>query len=178
MVEYRPQQFDRAIYDRRSGILRITARDALTVRMYCQGFGLFLFGEIGWFDPGGVLCFNPLLTHGRSAIVPTPGLTDVQLTELTLQLPYDHHRSRVIVRANDVLEVLAEYGAIRLRDGEIVGAKLRLRYASGGRPRKVELRAPNLVKYDWRRDEAITRTFLEERGFLSGPMSFEFRKAS
>lgn len=172
LVEYRPQEFDRVVYYTRTGILRVTAHDAVTLRTYCQGFGHHLFGELGWFNARGVLTLEPLIERGREALLPVPGILDVTLTEVEILLPHGRGTS-LIVRSSDVLSMLAEYGSVRLADGRLVGAKFAIRYASGGRPRTLTIRLDNLVRYDSRRDEEVTRRFLEERGFLAGKIAFE-----
>ncbi len=51
-------------------------------------------------------------------------------------------------------------------------AHLEVTYDHGG-TRITRLQLPNQVSYNHHRDEPVIRNFLEQRGFLDGPMRFE-----
>ena len=81
----------------------------------------------------------------------------------------DDLHTTLTLGARDVFAVLQRYSPVELTDGRLTWAKLKIRYDCGGRARKVEIRPPNQVEYDRRKHDLVTREFLEERGFLSGP---------
>ncbi len=167
-VAYRPQKHDLVVYDNRVARLKVNASDAATIRLYCEGFGEVLFGDRGWFVPGTVVSLGPLVELGRDALRPVPGIRSVELAAVMVRLDDDLHTT-LSVGARDVFAVLQRYSPVELTDGRLTWAKLKIRYACGGRARKVEIRPPNQVEYDRRKHDLVTREFLEERGFLSGP---------
>ncbi len=170
-VEYRPQQVDRVSYVPSTGVIRITARDARTMRAYCDSFGELLFGQIGWFSDKAVLTLTPLVVHAADALRPTRGIRDVQLVRASISCP-GRVGLGVTFDSEDVFVGLAEHGGVSLRDGELFQAHLEVSYAHGG-TRITRLQLPNQVSYNHHRDEPVIRNFLEERGFLDGPMRFE-----
>ncbi len=165
---YRPRGDDLAIYDPRSGRLKLTAPDAATLQAYVCGFGEMLFGERTWFRTGNVVSLGPLVELGRDALRPTPGITSVELVSVDIALG-DDLGSEVSVRGADVFAVLARYSPIRLVDGILRSARLKLRYAGGGRGRTITLAPPDQATWDHRRDDIATRTYLEARGFVAAP---------
>lgn len=168
-VAFRPRQVDRLFYDARTGLLRVLTADAPTVRAYRRAVERVLVGEEGWFSDHGVLSLQPLLDHGRSALLPVPGLREVQLREIELRVAHPEHESTVRVLGNDVFAVLEHYGRVRTSDGQPISATFGLVPLAGGRPRFLQVSLPNGLVYDWRRDDPLR--FLEERGFLRGRRS-------
>ena len=169
-VEYRPQQVDRVSYDPNRGVLRVTARDARTTRAYCDCFGELLFGQIGWFSDAAVLTLTPLVHDPVAALRPTRGIRDVRLVYAQVVCP-GRVGMDLMFRSEDVFAGLAEHGGVSLDDGQLTWVSLKVTYVHGG-TRITKLGLPNHVTYNNHRDEPVIRQFLEERGFLDGPMRF------
>ncbi|MEO0601147.1 MAG: hypothetical protein AAF211_06910 [Myxococcota bacterium] len=162
----RARQTDRLLYDVHSGLLRILASDPGVVQTYRRAFERVVLDEEDWLVENGVLSLQPLLDHGPGALLPIRGLREVQLREIELRIAHPDHESTVRMLGNDVFAVLEHYGRVKTSDGEPISATFALVPASGGRPRFLQLRLPNTLVYDWRRDDPVP--FLEERGFLRG----------
>lgn len=173
-IEYRPQQVDRVSYDPASGVLRVTARDARTTRAYCASFGELLFGQVGWFTDTSVLSLMPLVYDPVNALRPTRGIREVRLVYAQVVCP-GRVGMDLMFRSEDVFAGLAEHGGVSLEDGELTWVSLKVTYTHGG-TRVTKLGLPNHVTYDGHRDEPVIRHFLEQRGFLAGPL--QFRMAS
>jgi hypothetical protein len=169
-VEYRPQQVDRVSYLPDTGVLRVTARDARTMRTYCEAFGELLCGQLGWFSNTAVLTLTPLVADAVDAPRPTSGILDVQLVRAVVACAGQPGMD-LTFQCKDVFAGIAQHGGVNLTDGELVSAHLSVTYAHGG-TRLTRLMLPNHVAYNNHRDEPIIRHFLEERGFLDGPMRF------
>ena len=169
-VEYRPEQVDRASYDPAKGLLRVTARDMRTIRSYCEVFGLELFGAKDWFADATILTFEPLLDDAAGALRPTRGIKDVRLVSAQISCG-GRIGMELVFRSKDVLAAIAEHGGVGLQDGRLTWVGLSVTYAHGG-VRVTRLGLPNQVTYDNHRDEPVIRCFLEERGFLCGPLRF------
>ena len=164
-LTFRPHQVDVVVYDNRTHRIRICAPNALTVRIYLQVISAELFGQLGWFVTGDVVCLQPLIELGRDALARTAGIEQVDLVSLQLRFP-DPAQTKCIVESPCVFSSLDD---IRLgrHDGTPVRARLRIAYTGGGRPRSLTLGVPNRLVYDRSRDEQVTRHFLEQRGFLA-----------
>lgn len=169
-VVYRPQQVDRVTYTPETGLLRVTARDARTMRTYCEAFGELLFGQLGWFNDAAVLTLTPLVHDANVALRPTAGIREVRLIRATVSCP-GRTGMNLVFDSEDVFAGIAEHGGVSLRDGELTLAHLAVTYTDGG-TRVTRLGLPNQVSYNHHRDEPVIRDFLEQRGFLDGPMAF------
>lgn len=163
-VSYRPLQDDVVQYDNRSFRLKVKASDPKTREQYRRAFASQLFSDADFFGTGEVFTLKPLLDLGSEALVPTPGIKSVALVELRWMLK-NNRRTVFILQSNDVLGELEGRTEIGLGKGEVFYAKLMVRYASGGRPRKIELKLPNQAIYNRGRDLQATKDFLEQRGF-------------
>lgn len=165
-VTYRPRTADLAAYDLRSGRLILKARDRSARNEYLAQIGEALFGDAAAVDRRPTVTLRPLVELGREALLPTPGLRDVELVALRVALN-GRHRVVLSVTCADVLGALDGLGLDELDRGELLYAKLLLRFQQGRR-RKLELGPPHQVAFDRRKNEHIVLRFLEERGFLLG----------
>lgn len=166
---YRPQQVDLVIYDPRTGHLKVQGRDATTMRQYARAFGQLLFRDPDWFRVGQVISLGPLAELGALALRPTPGIRSVELVQLKIAVPRQQ-KTDITLRGQHLLDKLTLLQDIRLVEDDLLSARLRIRYHRG-RARSLDLRPPNTLRFDHRRDRIVTLGFLEERGFLSLPLA-------
>jgi len=164
-LAYRPHQTDIVVYDNRTHRIRVCAPNAFTVRTYLQVFSAELFGVLGWFVEGDVVSLAPLVQHGRDSLLPTGGVSEVQLVSLELRFA-GTLETKCTVQSPDVFASLTQI-KLGSETGLPFRARLRFAYVGGGRPRTMTLGVPNHLVYDRTRDEEVTRRFLETRGFLS-----------
>jgi hypothetical protein len=166
---WRPQQHDLVVYDPRTGRLRVSASDAPTLYEYVEGFGQLMFGDAGWFAHGAVVSLEPLLLARTEVLRPSRGLLAVKLVELEVGSRSEGLAS-LVLKGDDVARWLDETALDPSDHGPLRHAKIRLRVQSDGRWRTVSIGVPDRVTGDWRREGAVVRQYLEERGFLAGPL--------
>ena len=64
------------------------------------------------------------------------------------------------------MESITRHGRPNLNEGRMVRASFLIKYSSGGRPRKLELRPTNVAIYDRDRDGDPAEAFLRTNGYL------------
>ncbi len=163
-VAYRPQKHDSVIYDNRTYILKINAQTRAEKEHYRDAFGRVLFGDAEFF-PGEDLYTLAPLKRGTSAMRLVPGIESVRLTEVWIQIDNDQ-RFMQTSKAYNLAESIARYGKPNLAEGSLVRAAFLVKYTSGGRPRKLELRPPNVAIYDHDRDGVPAEAFMRANGYL------------
>lgn len=164
-VTFRPRASDLAAFDVRTGRLMLKARDRSARAEYLARIGELVFGDPSAVVEEPVVTLEPLISRGRDALAPTPGLLGVQLVSLRVAL-FHERRSVVNLTSDDVLADLNDLGLLQLGRGELLHAKFLLRFPRGHR-RKLELGPPNEIAFDRRKDEHVVQRFLEERGFVA-----------
>lgn len=164
--EWQPVEHDLVVFDRRTGRLRLGARERATRTEYMRGFGRWLFQDPTWFGEGPVVSLEPLLASPTAALAPVTGLTAVRLVEIEL-LNHRKHSGKLVSSGDDALGVLEDFRIAPGREARLRAARFELHRASG-RVCSVRIVTPNRITGDWR-SERIARRFLEERGFLAGP---------
>jgi len=163
-VAYRPQKHDSVIYDNRLCVLRINAQTQAEKDLYRDAFGRVLFDDAGHF-PGEDLYTLAPLRRGADALRLAPGVESVRLTEVWIQIDNDQHFTQTS-KAFNLLESIARHGTPNLADGRLLRASFLLKYSSGGRARKLELRPPNVAIYDRDRDGVPTEAFMRANGYI------------
>ena len=163
-VAYRPQKHDSVIYDNRLYVLRVNAQTQAEKDLYRDAFGRVLFDDAGHF-PGGDLYTLAPLKRGADALRLVPGVESVRLSEVWIQIDNDQRFAQTS-KAFNLLESIAKYGTPNLAEGRLLRASLLLKYSSGGRARKLELRPPNVAIYDRDRDGVPTEAFMRANGYI------------
>ena len=163
-VAYRPQKHDTVVYDTRYGVLKVSAQTAAEKDLYRKTFGKILFADPAHFPDGELYTLQPLRA-GKAALAPVTGIDSVRLTEVWVTLDDDQSFTQVS-RAYSLIEAVAKHGQPNLQQGKLVRAAMMVKYRSGGRPRKLELRPPHVAIFDRDRDGDVAETFLKTNGFL------------
>ena len=163
-VAYRPQKHDTVVYDTRYGVLKVSAQTAAEKELYRKTFGRILFADPDHFPEGEIYTLQPLRA-GKAALAPVTGVDSVRLTEVWVTLDDDQSFTQVS-RAYSLIEAVAKHGQPNLQQGKLVRAAIMVKYRSGGRPRKLELRPPRVAIFDRDRDGDVAEAFLKTNGFL------------
>ena len=163
-VAYRPQKHDSVIYDNRLHILKINAQTVGEKDWYRRTFGKVLFGDADYFPGGDIYTLAPL-RRGQSALRVAGGVESVRLTEVWIRID-DDQRFVQISRGYDLARSIDAHQKPNLEEGQIVRAAFLIKYSSGGRARKLELRPPNIAVYDRERDGAAAEAFMRVNGYL------------
>lgn len=163
-VAYRPQKHDSLIYDNRTRLLKVNAQTAAEKEMYREKFGKVLFGDAEYFPEGDIYSLESL-RKGTAAIKLVSGLESARLTEVWICID-NNQRFVQISKGYNLHESIKRYGKPNLQEGQIVRVRLMLKYSSGGRPRKLEFRPPNVADYDRERDGVIVEAFMRANNIL------------
>jgi hypothetical protein len=166
-VAYRPQKHDSVMYDTRTGVLKLNAQTAAEKDLYRKSIGKILFDDADYFPAGDIYTLAPLRS-AKPAIVTVAGIDSARLTEVWIQVD-DEHGFVQTSRAYNLLAVAERHGNPNFAQGKIVRASFLIKYRSGGRPRKLELRPPNVAIYDRARDGEPAEAFMHANGFLKLP---------
>ena len=163
-VAYRPQKHDSVIYDRRTRILKINTQTQGEKELYRKTFGKVFFDDPEYFPEGDIYTLAPL-QNGKAALDPVDGVESVRLTEVWISVDNDQGFVQ-ISKGRDLVESIEKHGRPNLAEGNIVRASMLIKYSSGGRARKLELRPPNVAIYDRERDGPAAEAFMVANGFM------------
>lgn len=163
-VAYRPQKHDMVIYDTQTGILKINAQTAAERAAYCRAFGQAMFGDPDYFPEGQPYSLEALRTSGGTLAM-VEGMENICLSELWIARD-DDQRMMQILKARDLLGIIADGGTVDIHSGSLVRACFNIKYSQGGRARKLEVRPPNVAEYDRDRDGSVAEAFLQANGFM------------
>lgn len=163
-VAFRPQKHDSVIYDTRTGILKVNAQTSLEKEEYRKQFGQVFFGNGNQFPGGDIYTLSPLQEADFRLRVPD-GIDWALLCEVWLELQDDQNILQ-ITRGYDLIKGAREKSRPILAEGQIVRAGFKVRYASGGKARRLDVRPPNVAIYDHNRDGAAAEAFLKVNRFF------------
>jgi hypothetical protein len=163
-IAWRPQKHDSVVFDKKMKVLKINAQTGAEKEQYRKAFGEVLFGDPDHFPGGEIYTLEPL-REGEEAMKIVAGIVTIRLTEVWIQVD-DEQRFVQVSRAYDLIKSIQTYGKPNLKEGSIVRASFLVKYSSGGRPRKLELRPPNVAIYDRDRNGDVTKDFLHINGYF------------
>lgn len=163
-VAYRPQKHDSVIYDNRLHVLRINAQTLGEKDLYRESFGKVLFGDAAHFPGGDIYTLAPL-RRGAGTMRLVAGIESVRLTEVWIEIDNDQHFVQ-ISKAYNLMDSITQYSRPNLAEGRLVRASFLIKYSSGGRPRKLELRPPDIAIYDRDRDGEPAEAFMRANLYL------------
>jgi hypothetical protein len=169
-VHYRPMAFSVAIYDRRSGELRLNVKGKREKGMYRERIGHFLFHDRDYFlDNVPKYSLEPLRRDGRDALrcADVPGLRRVLLTELTMYLggAYEHRRTE---NAAEVFLALEDRREFLPPDALPTAAKFEITFADSPKPRLVKVCHGNSAQFTRDGDADLVELWLRRRGYVQG----------
>jgi len=163
-VAYRPQKHDSVIYNNQLSVLRINAQTLGEKDLYRKTFGQVLFNDSDHFPDGDIYTLAPLRS-GAGAIKTVSGVLSARLSEVWIAIDDDQGFVQ-ISRGYDLAQSMNTYGKPNLQEGRLVRAAFLIKYSSGGRPRKLELRPTNVAIYDRDRDGEAAARFMRANGYL------------
>lgn len=170
-VAYRPQKHDSILYDMQTGILKLNAQSLPEKEEYRKQFGRVYFNDPEHFPAGDIYTLKPMQAAHFELSLPH-GIASAQLCEVWIQIDDDQHVTQ-ITKGYDLLRSAKVRTFPNLAVGEIVRAAFRVKYRSGGKARRLDVRPPNIAIYDHDRDGDAAEAFLRspflyaQRGFLS-----------
>jgi len=163
-IAYRPLTIDSVIFDNLTSILKVNAYTSPEKELYRKVFGGVLFGDEDFFKANEIYTLEPI-RQGKSAFRLVPGIEEVFLREVSLRFD-DEQNSKVQYSADDLFESMEHSRRIDISEGHIVRAVFHIKFSSGGKARKLEIRIPNIASYDRERDGEVTEKFIRQNGLI------------
>lgn len=170
-VLYRRVKFDVAVYDYRTGTLRVHAQAKWETNAYRNFFGMHLFGDFAHFPDIGRYSLEPL----RSGVACLECQYVDQIKRVELTSVHVHHGGKY--NAVEVQKASNVFAAIKSRGRELPQRVKLIRAAFAihfrGRrnqpARTLVLKPPNIAQYGRDEDSLIVDRWLTLRGFISQP---------
>lgn len=163
---FRPQRHDTVIWDPRRRVLLIHAMTPTDQQQYRQVFGEVYWGSAAYFADDAIYSLAAL-QQPTVMLSQAFGVTTSRLVEVVTQLG-DNGNTRQLTTGSDLLISARAERTPNLRRGTIVSAGFLLTFQRG-KPRRVDIRVPNMADYDRDRDGVAVRSWLEANHFLAQP---------
>ena len=169
VLHYRPAKEDVIVYSPERDELRMHASTKGEREMYRRAFGRRLFGSADHFSERKAYTLEPLRTDMADAlsVEGVPGIRRIVLREV--EVTWDRRGQEVTVRkSNDVFGAPVRRGSEVERipeGGELKRAVFDVYFGHGTRPRKVQVRPPNVLKVGRHCDARLVQEWLSRRGF-------------
>lgn len=167
-IVFQPEIFDVIAYNLRSRQLRVASSSTATRDLYRRLGGLHLFGDESYFVERNLLSLLPLATKGPEALVcdDIPGLLDVKLRKV--QVIDGSARKRTLTWEEE--DVYSNPDFVKRCSGRLKISRVCLGFLTVGasRPRRCELRPPNIISLSRDEDVIPVGEFLQKRGFILG----------
>ena len=151
IIHFRPERDDVIVYCPEHDEIRINARTKGERDLYIEQFGLHLRGSADYFSRRDTYTLEPLRTEGPDALDSSgiEGIVRIVLREIEVDLENGNHE--VITRAaTDLFEGGANTSACPEavpKRGTLARAVFELQFAGSAKPRPVEVRPPNTLKF-------------------------------
>jgi hypothetical protein len=157
-LAWRPQKHDSIIYDTRTGILKVHAQYEPERKVYRETLGKALAMDARFFLAGACYTLEPLRSNG-GVLALADGVNGARLTEVVVETESSECREAHF-KGNDLTKMVAGCGETPVPAGEITRGCFAVSYTTGGRPRKLEVRLPNVADHDRDRDGVANEGFL------------------
>jgi hypothetical protein len=169
LLHYRPAKEDVIVYCPERDEMRIHASTKGEKEMYRRAFGRRLFGNADNFSERKAYTLEPLRTDMADALS-TDGLRGIRRIVLReVEVVWDNRGQEVTVRkSNDVFGAPVHRGSEMERipeGGNLVRAVFDVYFGQAFRPRKVQIRPPNVLKVSRHCDARQVQEWLSKRGF-------------
>lgn len=163
-ITFRPQKHDSVVYDNRTGVLKVNAQTLPEKEEYCKQFGQVFFDNAEHFPAGDIYTLNAMKAADFRVSVPND-IGGASLCEVWITIG-DNQEILQITKGYDLLNSAKEKTRLNLEEGDIIRAAFKVKYRSGGKPRKLEIRPPNIAIYDRDRDGAAGEAFIKANKFF------------
>lgn len=167
VLHFRPAKDDVVVYSPSRDEIRIHTGTKWEKDLYRETFGRRLFGNEWYFSNPKAYGLDPLRTDGVDALDVNgiPGIEKIVLREIEVSWPGEFNNTTV--RKSLDLFAAEEEGATPAipESGRLVRAGFDFYFGESQKPRKVQLRPPNLLKLGRHCDAVLVQRWLTARGF-------------
>jgi len=169
VLHFRPTKDDVVVYSPVRDEIRIHTGTKGERELYQETFGVRLFGDDKYFSERKAYTLEPLRTDALDALDTDglPGISRVVLREI--EMAWDGGHNEVVIRkADDIFAAAAD--RVPERDAIPQGARLvraafDFYFGDCAKPRKVQMRVPNILKLGRHCDAALVHQWISARGF-------------
>jgi hypothetical protein len=169
VLHYRPAKEDVIVYSPARDEIRIHASTKGEKEMYRLAFGRRLFGSAWYFSERKAYTLEPLRTDTADALAMDGSMGIRRIVLREVEVTWDHRGQEVTVRkSNDVFGAPVQRGNEMERipaGGHLVRAVFDVYFGHAFRPRKVQVRPPNVLKVSRHCDARTVQEWLSKRGF-------------
>jgi hypothetical protein len=172
IIHFRPERDDVIVYSPERDEIRINARTKGERDLYLEQFGLHLGARGDYFCHRDMYTLEPLRREGIDSldVRDVPGIKKVLLREIEAALENGNHE--VIIRAAADIFHPTTNNSVHPEPvperGTLTRAIFEFQFTDSAKPRLVELRPPNILKFGRRCDAQLVQQFLANRAFRIG----------
>ena len=169
VLHFRPTKDDVVVYSPARDEIRIHAVTKWEKDLYRATFGRHLFADDWYFSGRKVYSLDPLRSDGVDGLDVSniPGLNKIVLREVEVSWPGEYNCANVR-KSMDLFASEAEMNATAIPETGTIGrAVFDFYFADSQKPRKVQLRPPNVLRIGRHCDLVLVQRWLTERGFRS-----------
>ena len=167
MLHFRPAKDDVVVYSPERDEIRVHAGSKGERELYQRTFGMRLFGDDKHFSERKAFTLEPLRTEGVAALE-WDGAGDVERIVLReVEIAFGGGYNEVIIRKADDVFAAAEASQRKAipDGGRLVRAAFDVYFDGAKKPRKVQIRPPNVLKLGRYCDASVVQRWLSEKGF-------------
>ena len=167
MLHFRPAKDDVVVYDPERDEIRIHAGTKREKELYQETFGVRLFGDDRYFSERKTFTLEPLRVDGVDAL-DTDGIGGIERIVLReIEIAWGGGYNEVVIRKADDIFAAAEASERKAipDGGRLVRAAFDVYFEGGKKPRKVQVRPPNILKLGRYCDASVVQRWLSEKCF-------------
>lgn len=169
MLHYRPAREDVVVYTPERDEIRSHAGTKAEREMYRRTFGRRLFADANYFSEKKAYTLQPLIDDGADSLEVDPGSEIRRIVLREVVVAWDEKGQELTIRrSNDVFGAPVARGCEMERipkGGQLIRAVFDVYFGNEFRPRKVQIRPPNVLKVGRHCDAQALQEWLSRRGF-------------
>lgn len=144
VLEYQPAATDLLRYDPKTGRIGIATRSPQLLKAYRGSLGTLLAGNDQFFAGENVCSLQPLQLQGN-ALFRMHRVLGIHRIDVVQLLWRRGERDKIWVSGRDCFQILQDLEA-KLREGDLIEARLKVQFSGGGRLANVTLKVPNIIQ--------------------------------
>jgi hypothetical protein len=167
VLHFRPAKDDVLVYSPERDEIRIHAGTKWEKDLYRETIGRRLFGDDRYFSERKAYTLESLRTLGVDAldVSDVPGISKIVLREIEVAWPGEFSDA-MIRKSNDLFEsAAARHTEAIPESGRLVRAAFDVYFGDNPKPRKVQVRPPNILKLGRHCDALLVQRWLSACGF-------------
>ena len=178
VLHFRPAKDDVLVYSPERNEIRIHAGTKWEKDLYRETIGQRLFGDDRYFSERKAYTLDPLRTDKADAldVSDIPGISKIVLREIEVAWPGEFGDA-MIRKSNDVFESAAARNVEAITEsGRLVRAAFDIYFGDNPKPRKVQVRPPNILKLGRHCDAVLVQRWLSDCGFREIVTNNQYRE--